>query len=160
MMQDDDSQPKTDPSGNRPPPRPPNRTTVGLGPEDEDPKKKSKHESVRINLPAEQSVAPTITLPTLPTGQPPAPETVKPLKVSNTWRFVIALVALAIALPVSAVLTWMLLPFWDWMEASFGIESVGHSGPADWCYLVTLGLVIIATTGVWIVFRLKRSNQN
>src|SRR5947209_8161694 len=53
-MEKDDSQPKTQPSGSRPPPRPPHRTAVGLGPDDDDPEGKKpqpKKETVRINLP-------------------------------------------------------------------------------------------------------------
>jgi len=68
-----DSQPKTQPAGDRPPPRPPHRTAVGLGPEDDDPeRKKRKKEDVRINLPPKPSAAPTIKLPSLPSGVPSA----------------------------------------------------------------------------------------
>ena len=35
-MEKDNTQPEPDPSGNRRPPRPPNRTAVGLGPEGDD----------------------------------------------------------------------------------------------------------------------------
>jgi translation elongation factor EF-G len=41
-MKNDDPQPKTQPSGNRPPPRPPSRTAVGLGPEGDDSDKKHR----------------------------------------------------------------------------------------------------------------------
>jgi len=58
---------------------------------------------------------------------------------------IIALVA------VSFVLTILLFPFWSWIESSFGIESVGHSGPGDWCFLVTLGVTSAALRGtVWL----------
>ena len=55
-------------------------------------------------------------------------------------------VALALVLsPVAVVLTLLLQPAWDWFESATGIESLGHSGPAEWCYVVTyvtlLGLV-------------------
>jgi len=46
-------------------------------------------------------------------------------------------VALALVLaPVAVVLTVLLQPAWDWFESATGIESLGHSGPAEWCYLV------------------------
>jgi hypothetical protein len=41
-----------------------------------------------------------------------------------------------VSAPFSVVATILLLPLWSWVEASFGIESVGHSGPAEWCYAV------------------------
>jgi hypothetical protein len=56
----------------------------------------------------------------------------------------ILLVGLGIALisaPAAIIATFVLTPFWSWLEATTGIESIGHSGPADWCYLVTLTLV-------------------
>jgi hypothetical protein len=49
-----------------------------------------------------------------------------------------AIALVALALPVSVVTTFLLSPFWSWLEASTGIESIGHSGPADWCYLAVL----------------------
>jgi len=35
------------------------------------------------------------------------------------------------------VMTLLLMPLWSRIEASAGIESVGHSGPAAWCYVAT-----------------------
>jgi len=75
-------------------------------------------------------------------------------------RFLIGCLALLVALPVSGYLTWMLLPVWRWSEEFFGIEAVGHSGPADWCYLVTLGSVITAMFGIWILLRPKKSKSH
>ena len=49
----------------------------------------------------------------------------------------ITLALLLVALVPSAVITILLLPLWSWVEKRFQIESVGHSGPADWCYLAT-----------------------
>jgi hypothetical protein len=45
-------QPQTKPAGNAPPPRPPKRTAVALGPEDDPERRRRKTETVRINLPA------------------------------------------------------------------------------------------------------------
>jgi len=87
-----DSQPKTQPAGDRPPPRPPHRTAVGLGPEDDDPeKKKVKKVSVRINLPPKPSAAPTIKLPSLPPSGVPSATGTTTLAVSAKrlpwWKF-------------------------------------------------------------------------
>lgn len=43
--------------------------------------------------------------------------------------------------PLSLVVTFILLPVWSWLEATFGIESVGHSRPAEWCYVVVDGIL-------------------
>jgi len=48
---------------------------------------------------------------------------------------------LLLCLPLSLIATFFLLPFWSWLEANYGVESVGHSGPAEWCY-VTVYLVM------------------
>lgn len=42
-----------------------------------------------------------------------------------------------LSFPVSVLLTLLLVPLWRWLEASYGLESIGHSGPAEWCYLAT-----------------------
>ena len=50
---------------------------------------------------------------------------------------VAALAIALLALPPAAVATLVLMPLWSRIEASAGIESVGHSGPATWCYVAT-----------------------
>ena len=40
-----------------------------------------------------------------------------------------------VAVPVALAVTLLLYPVWSWLERTTGIESVGHSGPAGWCYL-------------------------
>jgi uncharacterized membrane protein len=52
-----------------------------------------------------------------------------------------------LALPLALILTFMLSPVWNWFEAVSGIESMGHSGPADWCYVATF----IALVSVFVV---------
>ena len=63
-------------------------------------------------------------------------------------RFKGAAIGLAITiacLPLAAVITLLSGSFWLWFENTFAIEAFGHSGPAEWCYLVTyLCLVAIA----------------
>ena len=56
---------------------------------------------------------------------------VKALLVQLAVRLGLAVVAVPVALAVTLVL----FPFWSWVEHTTGIESVGHSGPASWCYL-------------------------
>jgi hypothetical protein len=70
-------------------------------------------------------------------------------------NLVIASVAAIVSVPVAIVLTIALLPLWSWIEAAAGIESVGHSGPADWCYWVTLGIVFCIVCLALFVARRK-----
>jgi len=55
-----------------------------------------------------------------------------------------------IAAPLSILITILLFPLWSWLEAPTGIEAVGHSGPAEWCYAAVF--LIIAMSGALIVF--------
>jgi hypothetical protein len=70
-MENNDPKPPTQSSGNQPPPRPPKCPAVASGPDDnDDPHGKNPNkETVRINLPPKPGAAPTIKLPTLPSGQ-------------------------------------------------------------------------------------------
>ena len=51
-----------------------------------------------------------------------------------------------ISAPLSIVATILLFPFWSWFEATTGIESAGHSGPADWCYVAAFLIFFVAGT--------------
>lgn len=54
-----------------------------------------------------------------------------------------------VSAPLSIVATILLFPFWSWFEATTGIESAGHSGPAEWCYVAAfLILFAIAATAL------------
>lgn len=50
-----------------------------------------------------------------------------------------------IAAPASIIVTILLLPIWSGLEAATGLECVGHSGPAEWCYVTAF--LVIATAG-------------
>lgn len=54
-------------------------------------------------------------------------------------------------LPVTFVLTMMLVPLWSAIERRSGIESMGHSGPAPWCYWVVLAVVVAVSLGAYLV---------
>lgn len=63
-----------------------------------------------------------------PTERPPTP----PARRRPMLRL---LGHLAWAVPAGPVLTLLLDPIWTWLEAATGLESIGHSGPAGWCFL-------------------------
>jgi hypothetical protein len=54
-----------------------------------------------------------------------------------------------IAMPVAAAVTIFLAPFWGWIESTYGIESLGHSGPSDWCFLAVYGIILLAGAGIF-----------
>ena len=62
--------------------------------------------------------------------------------------------AIVLGLPVTFVGTIVLLPLWSWIESRSGIESVGHSGPADWCFLaVAAAWLAVAVTAIVAIER-------
>ena len=66
------------------------------------------------------------------------------------------LLILLLALPVAPVLTWVLSGFWGWFELRSGIESIGHSGPAGWCYLAAFAGVAALGTGTWLLMTSRK----
>ena len=54
-----------------------------------------------------------------------------------------------LALPTSFFITFLTFPFWRWLESATGIESFGHSGPAEWCYWLVYGILVLVATFVW-----------
>ena len=67
---------------------------------------------------------------------------------------------LLVCLPLSLIVTFIAMPLWTWLESSYSIESVGHSGPAEWCYVVVymvLNLLVFAT--LWYRWRTAKRAQ-
>jgi hypothetical protein len=61
---------------------------------------------------------------------------------------VIGVGALLVLAPIAFVLTIILSPLWSWIERRYGIESIGHSGPSDWCFWLTYA-VLVASAGAF-----------
>lgn len=45
--------------------------------------------------------------------------------------------------PITVILTFSLPFFWRWFEQTTGIESMGHFGPALWCFIVVYALLML-----------------
>jgi len=58
--------------------------------------------------------------------------------------FIVMASIILIAAPLSILITLLLLPFWSWLEAATGIESIGHSGPAAWCYAAIFLIMVVS----------------
>ena len=63
----------------------------------------------------------------------------------------LSLGVLVLSLPLGVLLTLLLLPLWRWLEDTVGIEAIGHSGPAAWCYGVAIAA--FAVLGLALVWR-------
>lgn len=66
--------------------------------------------------------------------------------MTRIWRGLMMTGAMVLlGLPVAFLATMALLPLWSAVEQRTGIESVGHSGPASWCFsLVFLVYLCVA----------------
>jgi len=73
----------------------------------------------------------------------------------SVFRYVILGVSL---LPVALVMTLLLLPFWRWFEASLGVESIGHSGPATWCYLAVYAVLALGAALAVCLNKVRRKS--
>ena len=71
----------------------------------------------------------------------------------------VVMAVLLCALPVGAGVTFLLTPLWRWIEAEISLESIGHSGPAPWCFLVVYAFVVFAAMGglIWNWIRQSRA---
>ena len=57
----------------------------------------------------------------------------------------------AARVPAAIVVTFLLSPLWSSLEARYGIESMGHSGPADWCFEAVYAILVAAGLLGWAV---------
>lgn len=69
------------------------------------------------------------------------------------------MLVLLISAPISIVVTLLLTPLWRWIEASSGFESIGHSGPAEWCYLAVFALVVLGSLLVLWMLQGRRQSD-
>lgn len=67
---------------------------------------------------------------------------------------VAAIGLLILCFPVAVAITFVTSPLWSWLESRSGIEAYGHSGPAEWCYLLVYGILVAVCTWAWA--RLER----
>ena len=72
---------------------------------------------------------------------------------TSLWLLAIAVTCF----PVSFIVTFLLTPLWSWIEATYGIESIGHSGPADWCFSTVYGVFLAVLLGAYAVYRRRVS---
>lgn len=70
------------------------------------------------------------------------------------------LLLLVVLLPVAFIVTVIINPFWRYFEEVTGIESFGHSGPAEWCYYLDYLLLVAGALLVKRLLKGKVVNDN
>jgi predicted PurR-regulated permease PerM len=68
-------------------------------------------------------------------------------------------VVIITAIPSSIIITIILNPVWSWLEMSTGIESMGHAGPAEWCYMLIFFLLILGATIIILISKQHRQKN-
>ena len=71
------------------------------------------------------------------------------------YRLVMTVAIVLLGMPITFAATFALLPLWSMIEQRYGIESVGHSGPSDWCFWVVFGVYLFLAA--MVVLRLRKS---
>jgi hypothetical protein len=75
--------------------------------------------------------------------------------MSNRARTALLAIMLTLGFaPMSVVMTMAVSPVWSWFESLTGIESMGHSGPATWCFVFTYGFGLAG--GLCVLFVANR----
>jgi len=70
-----------------------------------------------------------------------------------------AFVLTIICIPLTFIVTAFSNPFWLWIEKTISVESVGHSGPAEWCY-ITVYLLLIGSNGlIWLKISKRKTTK-
>jgi len=65
-------------------------------------------------------------------------------------RTILILVLLgAVCLFAAFWITIFLVPLWRWLEAGYGIEAIGHSGPAEWAFWLVWVLLLLPVLAVY-----------
>ena len=65
-------------------------------------------------------------------------------------------VVLVFAIPIAFITTILIHPFWRWFERISGVESFGHSGPAEWCYWFDYMVIIVIGVSFLICFGARK----
>ncbi|KPJ98465.1 MAG: hypothetical protein AMJ60_08190 [Desulfobacterales bacterium SG8_35] len=58
-------------------------------------------------------------------------------------KSVTIIILMLVVVPLAIAATIIAHPFWRWFELSTGIESYGHSGPAEWCYVFDYAVFVL-----------------
>ena len=61
--------------------------------------------------------------------------------------------------PVAILVTLMAHPLWRVFEEYSGIESFGHSGPAEWCYTVDYLVLCVVACSIYIRLGCRREKR-
>lgn len=72
----------------------------------------------------------------------------------NIRTGIIGLVVTVCLMPVAFMTTVLLHPLWRWIEKRFGVEAIGHSGPAEWCFYLIFVLLLVPS--LLILWRTRR----
>jgi len=77
--------------------------------------------------------------------------------MTHFWhRLATIVVIVVLGVPITIAVTIALMPLWSLIERRYGIESVGHSGPADWCFWVVFVIYLGVALAVARPLRVRR----
>jgi hypothetical protein len=87
-----------------------------------------------------------VTLILARAGRRPTADEVPPSRLGNVLT---GLALVVLSAPIAVFATLAAFPIWSTLERTTGVEAVGHSGPSEWCYVVTYAVVIVLLSSRW-----------
>jgi len=71
--------------------------------------------------------------------------------------FGLAFVSAVLSVPLAFTSTILMNPLLGRLEAKYGVELTGHSGPADWIFEMVFAVITIAVFAVLLLLTRRRS---
>ena len=87
----------------------------------------------------------------------PAADEVPPSRLGSVLT---GLALVLLSAPIAVFATLAAFPIWSTLERTTGIEAVGHSGPSEWCYVVTYAVVVVLLGSRWLSKRQSREARS
>ena len=72
----------------------------------------------------------------------------------------VILVVLVLLAPVAIAITLYMMPLWLWIELNYQIESMGHSAPAEWCFVATYVVLVAVSLATLALLTLTRGKKS
>lgn len=66
----------------------------------------------------------------------------------------VVVLVLVLLVPLAIGITFYMMPLWLWIELNYQIESIGHSDPADWCFVATYAVLVAVSLATLVLLTL------
>lgn len=71
----------------------------------------------------------------------------------------VVIVVLVLLAPLAIAITFYMMPLWLWIEVNYQIESIGHSAPAEWCFVATYAALVTVSLATLALLFMTRGKS-